>query len=471
MSSEVSTPVDQSEAGAVTEYSPEALTANEPVKQTDKSEQTKTSRYRILWRWHFYAGVFIAPVLFASSLTGGIYVFHEELSRWLYADTMFVEPEGEPLSYDEQWKIAEKEFDGVEMEGLLPNPDPRRSTVFAAHLHEGGDANAAQQHYLVTMNPYTGEILSKGIQEHEFFHVVLAIHRNLFAGMTGRVIVELGTSWGLIMMATGLYLWWPRKGRANRGVWFPKLNAKPYAVLRDFHAIAGAYVAIFAIIIFSTGMFFSLVWGTAYQILGAQVGQSIMPIFTPKDAPAPTPDAPKASWDTVVNNLFEGAEATGEDFILLPESKEEGKAHKAFVLRNMDHFHMRVVDINQYTGEVIAVTKATDLPPMAFAFPLAISLHQGKTFGLPSKIIALISCLFLMGSVVTGYWMWWKRRPKGSLGFPARPVPWSTPLWLWGVVAIVGLLLPVAGVSMLLILGVDALVIQWQKRRSRLASD
>ena len=29
--------------------------------------------YRAVWRWHFYAGVFVMPVLMLLALTGGLY--------------------------------------------------------------------------------------------------------------------------------------------------------------------------------------------------------------------------------------------------------------------------------------------------------------------------------------------------------------------------------------------------------------
>ena len=31
--------------------------------------------YRTLWRWHFYAGLFILPFMITLAITGGLYVF------------------------------------------------------------------------------------------------------------------------------------------------------------------------------------------------------------------------------------------------------------------------------------------------------------------------------------------------------------------------------------------------------------
>ncbi len=35
--------------------------------------------YRVIWRWHFYAGMIIAPALIVVAATGAIYIFKDEL--------------------------------------------------------------------------------------------------------------------------------------------------------------------------------------------------------------------------------------------------------------------------------------------------------------------------------------------------------------------------------------------------------
>jgi len=58
--------------------------------------------YRVIWRWHFYAGLLTLPVLLTAAVTGGIYVFREELERVIYPRLMFVEPQPQRISYNEQ---------------------------------------------------------------------------------------------------------------------------------------------------------------------------------------------------------------------------------------------------------------------------------------------------------------------------------------------------------------------------------
>jgi len=78
-------------------------------------------------------------------------------------------------------------------------------------------------------------------------------------------------------------------------------------------------------------------------------------------------------------------------------------------------------------------------------------LHVGTIWGLPSKILWLVTCVVLMTLPVTGIWMWWQRRPAGRLGLPRR-VDALRPRWLIGTVVAICLLLPALGLSVVVVL-------------------
>ena len=53
------------------------------------------SFYRAIWRWHFYAGLLVLPFMVWLALTGGIYLFKDEINGLLYGDYRTVLPTGE----------------------------------------------------------------------------------------------------------------------------------------------------------------------------------------------------------------------------------------------------------------------------------------------------------------------------------------------------------------------------------------
>ena len=62
--------------------------------------------YRIIWRWHFYAGMIIAPALIVVAATGALYIFKDELEGVLHPGVMYVEPAAERVSYEQQLAAA-----------------------------------------------------------------------------------------------------------------------------------------------------------------------------------------------------------------------------------------------------------------------------------------------------------------------------------------------------------------------------
>ena len=47
--------------------------------------------YRAVWRWHFYAGLFVLPFLITLAVTGAAYLFRDEIDAIIHADIKRVE--------------------------------------------------------------------------------------------------------------------------------------------------------------------------------------------------------------------------------------------------------------------------------------------------------------------------------------------------------------------------------------------
>ncbi|WEZ07936.1 PepSY domain-containing protein [Priestia flexa] len=66
------------------------------------SEDSKKSMYKTIWRWHFYAGILIAPFLVVLAITGGIYLFKPQIEQSLYDEYYTVEAQGEKVTAAQQ---------------------------------------------------------------------------------------------------------------------------------------------------------------------------------------------------------------------------------------------------------------------------------------------------------------------------------------------------------------------------------
>ena len=55
-----------------------------------RADAPATDLYRAVWRWHFYAGLLVLPFLTLLAITGGLYLFREEIDHFVHADLMKV---------------------------------------------------------------------------------------------------------------------------------------------------------------------------------------------------------------------------------------------------------------------------------------------------------------------------------------------------------------------------------------------
>ena len=140
--------MDQNEAGA---GEPRALSDSEP----ELAGNTRASRlWRSIWRTHFYAGLFAAPILVLLAVTGLVILYTEPIERAVDGDlvTVPVAEGGERVSFDEQRAAVAERYPDWELVSVTPPKEPDRSTVFAMADEDGSLVN-------VYVDPYTGEVL------------------------------------------------------------------------------------------------------------------------------------------------------------------------------------------------------------------------------------------------------------------------------------------------------------------------
>ena len=86
---------------------------------------------------------------------------------------------------------------------------------------------------------------------------------------------------------------------------------------------------------------------------------------------------------------------------------------------------------------------------------LVVEVMDGSPSTLANQLLMLLACLLILLASVSGLVMWWKRRPQGRFGVP--PLRHDLPLWKGGVAIMfgLGLLFPLVGASLLLMLVLD----------------
>jgi uncharacterized iron-regulated membrane protein len=94
-----------------------------------------------------------------------------------------------------------------------------------------------------------------------------------------------------------------------------------------------------------------------------------------------------------------------------------------------------------------------------------VGIHTGRQFGWINRLVMLTGCLAIVALAVSAVVMWWKRRPRRRLGAPPRKAGDRAAYGAMAIAALLGLVYPLLGVSMLLALLVDvAAPRRWHER-------
>lgn len=448
------------------------------------TEATASSHfYRVIWRWHFYAGLLVMPILVMLAITGIIYLFKPQLNALMYPQN--VQPSGSMLPYTTQLERVLADYPGAEVSTVRPSQAPERSSEFSLRSADGRSLT-------IFVNPYTGQVLGERDDENNFQEWAVKMHSTLMVGTAGDILIELAACWGLVLVITGLYLWWPRKVSAIWGTLLPRLRTSNRRIFwRDLHAVPGFWGALLIAFMILTGLPWAGFWGDNFaqvwnryppgmwddvpisEIAAATLNEQIKTIpwaveITPlpistlahgdhdhgsnEDEVQPTP----IGLDQVVAIATEHRAPVGYT-ISLPEGAEGVYTISAFPPNPVDQM---TIHIDQYSGSILADIRWADYGLVPKAVEMGIALHQGTYGGLPNQLVMLCICVLIITLAMTGAVMWWQRRPQGRLGAPAMPS--NFPLWrsATAILLVLAIVFPLVGASLIVMLLFDYLLVR-----------
>ena len=452
--------------------------------------QPTPSFYNLAWRWHFYAGLFVAPFMILLALTGIIYLFKPQLDALMYDHLLNVTPAHHSLSADEQLNRVKAAYPQGHISQYLPPINPERSAQFVLH-NDGRELN-------VFINPYSGAIRGEQDAKLNLQAVARALHGELMIGTLGDRLVELAAGWGVVLVVSGLYLWWPR-GQSAAGILWPRLSRRGRVLWRDFHAVTGFWGAALLLFMLISGMTWTGFWGKQYADVWNQFPAAMWNNVPTSDiearslntatrqtvpwalenTPMPVsgshaehmghgampsgPAAPGITLQDVVNTAIERKVEPGYS-ITLPTTATGVFTVAVFA---DDPRNDATLHVDQYTGQVLADVRWQHYGPVARATEMGVMLHEGKLFGSLNQIAILVVCLMILLSSVSGLVIWWKRRPQGRLGVP--PLRHDLPTWKTGVVIMLALAIvfPLVAASLVAVWVLDRLLLLMRKKRPR----
>ncbi len=414
---------------------------------------TPTQVYRAFWRWHFYAGLLVLPFLMLLALTGGLYLFKDEIDGVLYGRLERVAPRPVATSPAAWVQTAEMMLGGKAVQ-LAPPAQPGDAVRVVVEAADGSRRAAFIDPH---DDHFVGSMPAGGVME-----TVKRLHSLEIAGPWANYVIEIVAGWAIVLVATGVVLWWPRGQKG--GVVTVRAGPRRRVFWRDLHAVTGLFAGLVIVFLAATGMPWSAFWGAAVRKLTTEAGLgrpaapvehhpsadalpwalqgAAMPAMHHHDGPG--------SVDKVVAAV-EAAKLPRPYVISIPQ--QDGKPWAAAYQPD------RVEDTRTLylagDGEVIADIGYGQFGPAAQAIEWGISVHQGQQFGRVSQFLMLAGCVAIWMLAVSALVMWWKRRPKGRLAAPPAPDDRRVYRPLAAVVIPLALLYPLVGLSLIAALALD----------------
>lgn len=423
--------------------------------------------YRVMWRWHFYAGLLVLPIILILSVTGSIYLFKPQVDRW-----------------------EERAFQGLPTGGAV-SPDRQLAAVLAAHPglrwnhyrlpERPGDAamiqlvDAGGRASEVFVSPQ-GRVLGRLDPENRIEAVVSRTHGTLLLGRWGDWLVELAASWTIVLILSGLYLWWPRPLRAA-GILWPRLSLRGRALLKDLHRVTGFWIAGLVLVTLASGLPWAGVWGTAFEWVRQEMGWVQGPAAwkigtqTHHHGPDAAVTMSPASGGLPLSFFVARARAEHMAFpvlVLPPNAKPRfgPPAGDVWTVKSQTQNRplSRQVSYDPRTGDETARRGWAEMHPVDRAVNTGIAWHEGQLFGLANQLIGLATALALCAISILGALMWLKRRPAGGVGVPPR-TDTGVPAGVVAGLVLLALLLPLFAASLIGVAILDRLR-TWAIRRT-----
>ncbi|QJP17080.1 PepSY domain-containing protein [Starkeya sp. ORNL1] len=449
------------------------------MNTTAASSDAPSSLYRAVWRWHFYAGLMVLPFMMLLAITGGLYLFHNEIDALWHRDLKQVEVRDTvPLPPGRLIDSALGVQPGTAVKITMP-ANPTSSAEVTVKTADGDK-------YAVYVDPYDAHALGELPDRGTVMWLVRRLHSLAEFGPGATAIIEIVGGWAILLVATGFYLWWPRK--QTGGVVSVRGTPQRRVFWRDLHAVTGAFAGLFIGFLATTGMPWSMFWGEkvnewanssnygypsgvyvnvpmsdehlahANGPTAWSLEQAKMPVSTPKTMQPIGVDAAATAFDRL---------GVAPGYALsLPDGP--GGVYSAAVYPG-DLSKQRVVHLDQYSGKPLLDVSYADYGPAAKAMEWGINVHMGQEFGLANQLVLLAVCLSIVLMAVSAGVMWWKRRPKGTLGVPPPPADARTMRGLVLLMALFGLVFPLVGASLLVMVLLDLALARRRPNRTSTA--
>jgi uncharacterized iron-regulated membrane protein len=348
------------------------------------------------------------------------------------------------------------------------------------HMHAGGSSKPAQakdakqrpsfgwpaKAWVVYVNPYTAQVLGQQMSQDRFNQWAKRLHSRLLQSEGWRWMIELASSWLMVMLVTGIWLWW--LGRHSRHSSKPAASSIESAAAgrarwKRWHSGVGVSMALMSAIILTTGLTWSKQAGQVVREWRDMAGQAppTMPASLQSRA---HPDASMLTWQAAWDAARQHAPDVAMQ-LMPPQSAAD-------IWRISSHDRSQPTQrfelaLDAYSGTPLYYSGWAQQTTFAQATAIGIPFHRGE-FGWWNQALLFVFGLGVVFSLVSGWAMFYKRHQTGTWGWPplSRGAWRAMPVGFWVSALLMCGLMPLLAWSAAGVATVETLA-HWYHRKAR----
>ncbi len=358
---------------------------------------------------HLGLGLVTGLILSVVGVTGSLYVFEPELTAFF--DRELYHLQGDQVIFSDDIAIAEY-IEAETNQSIQSIQWPKRG-------RETYGFKLFQDENWYYLDQSTGVITKGGVAlGNSFFGFILDLHTTLTLGEIGRMITGVASIlFALMILTTGLYLWYPNNKGRRKSSFKIKWDANPKRLNYDLHNITGFYFFIPLFLVGITGAAFyfddEIQWAVDKFTFSEPAVESVWKVKSE------SPESGfRGDFMSTKNALIEMNKYYPNMYKrnLWMTDQADGKLsfayqHRTDIYSGPDN---RIfLAVNPYTGEILSENNPAKLPRgSALMAEWQLPVHFGEFGGMTTRIIWFIAGLLPAILTYTGFKIWLGKNKK-----------------------------------------------------------
>jgi len=355
-------------------------------------------------RWsfvHTWSSLICTLFLLMLAVTGLPLIFHHEIDHLLGNSPELKQMPADTPHLDLQQLVtfAEAHRPGDVMQYFGWDDDDPNGVMAIMAPTAGTEPNAS---HTFLLDARTGEAVESPSANGGFMMVMLRLHVDMYAGLTGKLLLAFMGLLFVVAIISGTVLYAPFMRRLA----FATVRSDKSTRVRwlDLHNLIGVVTLTWALVVGVTGV----INACADLVIAAWRNDSLATMIAPyRDAPPLEQRAPASRLLDIAEAAAPGMKA---DFIAFPGTRFSSEHHYAVFMKGATHLTAHLLTPVLIDASNLRVTAVGKRPWYMSALGMSQPLHFGDYGGMPMKVLwGLLDGLTIV-VLGSGLYLWWVRR-------------------------------------------------------------